>query len=60
VTLRPRHVPVEEARRELGAWLIDWQERRGLTDAEFLLLVSEAATDRLRSHVRSERTEGES
>jgi hypothetical protein len=57
--LHPRHVPVEQARRELGSWLIDWQKRHDLTDAEFLALLSDAQTSRLWSHVRSERTEGD-
>jgi hypothetical protein len=59
VNLHPRHVPVEHARRDLGLWLVDWQARHDLTDAECLLLVGEALTDRLRAGVRAERDGGD-
>jgi hypothetical protein len=58
VNLHPRHAPVELARRDLAAWLADWQARHDLTDAECLLLVGEALTDRLRAGVRAEREGG--
>jgi hypothetical protein len=54
----PRHVPVEEARRALAGWLEDWEKTHALTDAEYLVLVSDAVTSRLWSHVRSERERG--
>lgn len=51
-------VRTNKAGRELGSWLLDWQDRHALTDAEFLTLLSEALTSRLWSHVRSEREPG--
>lgn len=55
LTISPRHVPVATARNELLAFLIDWRKRNGLTEAEWLLLASEAVRDEAALLVRHER-----
>jgi hypothetical protein len=48
MTLHPRHVPVEEARRELSAWVLEWEWRHGLTEPEYLELLHDQLGSRLR------------
>ena len=55
--LHARHVPVELARRELMGFLLDWQQKHGLTQAEYLDLVVASLRDRTASLVRAERAE---
>lgn len=53
--LDPRHVPVEEARREIGDSLDVVEAKHDLTDAEYLTILNEFIATRLRMMVRSER-----
>lgn len=54
-----RHVPVEQARRELLGFVLDWEERHGLTLAERLALLAEESNRALWMAVRSERRQDE-
>lgn len=54
-TIHPRHVPVNLARRELSAFLFDWEKRHDLTPSEYLNVILEALQSRTGMHVRHER-----
>ncbi len=55
LTIHPRHIPCQGARKELSAFLLDWNERHGLSAAEYLQLVTEALSSELRLLVQGER-----
>jgi hypothetical protein len=55
MTLHERHVPVEEARRELDAFLGALETKYQLTDAEYLDLLAGMIQSRLKVHIRHER-----
>lgn len=57
--LHPRHVPVEEARRELAEFVVAWQQRHGLTLAEELAIFAETLNGQLWLLVKHERSEAE-
>lgn len=38
--LHPRHQIVEQAKKELGLFLIDWEKKHGLTASEWLAILS--------------------
>jgi hypothetical protein len=56
LAIHPRHVPTEQARRELDAFLFNWRGRHSLSAAEFVMLVSEALARDAAGLVRAERT----
>lgn len=53
--LHKRHIPMEEAQRELANFVGEWCEKHELTLAEQLLLLSGEMQRTLRLTVRSER-----
>lgn len=55
--IHPRHVPVEEARRELMDFLIECGHCHILTQGECLALLAEELHTRIVSCVRAERKE---